>query len=307
MTTRIGAVVLAAVLVLGGCAHKVDREPAVEPPPATFGVGVVSTAVDTATAGRVGLDVYYPAQTDPSQLPRNGAAAAASSGPYPLVVFVHGAGAGAATYATMLQTIASRGYVVAAPTFPESSSPSIVGSNRALDLAEPQSLALPEIVERVRSAGIGGVPIASLLLPDELNLAGHSLGAATVIDAAFNSCCLLSEDVTSVTAISSVLLPGSGTIDLEGAPVMFAHGTNDEVIPVEQAEAAYDDAASPRYLVELVGAGHFELVQPNSPAYGPLLFSILAMLEGSSGGESVEAGLETAVASTDAVELRADP
>src|SRR5712692_8090719 len=39
-------------------------------------------------------------------------------GPYPLVVFAHGFGVTPASYAALLQRIASAGYVVVAPTYP---------------------------------------------------------------------------------------------------------------------------------------------------------------------------------------------
>lgn len=276
--------------------------------PGVHGVGVVSTAIDAGPtiAEPVPTEVFYPAQTTAGEPARSGAAAAAAQGPYPLVVFVHGAGNGADTYRGLIEILVSQGYVVAAPTFPESSSPSVVGSNRALDLAEPQALALPAIVERVRSAGIGGIPTASLIDPDQLHLIGHSLGAATVLSAAFNTCCRM-DGVTSVTGLSSVLLETSGEYELEGAPVLFLHGAEDDVIPVSQAELAYEEASSPKFLVVLPGQGHYEYVLPNSPAFGIVVLAVSAMLEGASGGTPVDEGLAVVEQQVDGLTVRADP
>jgi pimeloyl-ACP methyl ester carboxylesterase len=303
-------VVLAFTAVACGDDGGEPRRPAaeVELPDDVHGVGVVSTEVDVGPSigAPVPTTVFYPAQTPFGEPARQGAAAAADEGPYPLVVFVHGAGNSAATYRVLLEAVASRGYVVAAPTFPESSDPQVVGSDRALQLAEPQALALPAVIERVRAEGIGGVPTASLLTPDQLHLVGHSLGSATVLSTAFNTCCRI-EGVTSVTGMSSVLLETSGEYHLEGTPVLYVHGQLDDVIPVGQAEFAYQESAAPRYLVELAGAGHFEYVLPNSPAYGSLVLAVTAMLEGSSGGRPTPELLEEIASQVEGVQLLAEP
>jgi predicted dienelactone hydrolase len=307
LNARLGGALVALLLIAVACAHKIEPPPRVEATVGSFGVGFVTTPIDAGAdvGGQVPTTVFYPARSEADQPARANAAPAGSDGPFPLVVFVHGAGAGVQTYRSLIEAIAARGYVVAAPQFPESSSPDIVGSNRALDLAEPQALALPAIIERVRSAGIGGVPTASIIDPDQLHLVGHSLGAATVLAAAFNSCCRL-PDVTSVTAMSTVLLDTSGEYDISGAPVMFIHGQADQVIPVEQAEAAYEQADSPKYLVELGGTGHYEFVQPGAPAYGAVVVAITAMLAGSSGGQPVADGLEP-LTTSEAITLQLSP
>ena len=44
-------------------------------------------------------------------------------------MFVHGAGTGPVTYQPMIESLASRGYVVAAPAFPEARTPTSSGPN----------------------------------------------------------------------------------------------------------------------------------------------------------------------------------
>jgi fermentation-respiration switch protein FrsA (DUF1100 family) len=310
LNRRLGAALLAAVLLVAACGGSDDDGPRerVEAGPGGFGVGYVSTPLDLGpTIGQpVPTTVWYPAQVPMGQPSRLGAAAAVRDGPFPLVVFVHGAGNSAATYVALIEAIASRGYVVAAPSFPESSSPQIIGSDRAQELAEPQALALPALVERVRSAGMGGVPIGSIIDPDQLHLVGHSLGAATVLTAAYNSCCLL-PDVTSVTAMSALLLPASGDYDIDGSPLLLIHGEDDDVVPVATAESIYDQAAAPRFLLRLAGEGHYEYTQPNSPSFGALVLAVSSMLEGNSGGRPADEGLAAIDESSDIVSLQSDP
>ncbi|MGZ0153641.1 alpha/beta hydrolase family protein [Kribbella sp. WER1] len=54
-------------------------------------------------------------------------------------------------------------------------------------------------------------------------------------------------------------------------PVQLVHGTHDDVVPIEQSRR-YRDAASKAgdqvELSELPGVGHFELIDPQSKAWG---------------------------------------
>jgi len=302
---RVAALVAVALLLAAACSRKVDEPRAEEAPVGNFGVGVVTAQIDAGSAGTLPTELFYPAQVAAGQDARRAAATAASEGPFPLVVFVHGAGTTPNTYRALIQAIAARGYVVAAPAFPESSSPDIVGSDRAFELAEPQALALPAVIDRVRVAGIGGVPTASLIAPDQLHLVGHSLGAATVLAAGYNSCCRI-DGLASVSAISATLLDTSGDYDLSGTPLLLVHGRDDDVLPVGQAEAIHADAAPPNFLVELAGSSHFDLVQPNSSGYVPLLLAVTSMLAGDGGQRTVD-GLESVADSNEAVTLQSDP
>jgi predicted dienelactone hydrolase len=299
--------VLLAVLLLGVTACGDDGPPpTVTAPPGSYGLGFVSSNVTGDGGERIPVTVTYPSQLAYGTPARPAAPAAAARGPFPLVVFVHGAGASPQTYQRLIEDVASRGYVVAAPTFPESSSPDIVGSNRAVTLAEPQARSLPAIVDRVREAGIGGIPVASLLT-DDLHFVGHSLGAATVLTAAYNTCCRMS-GVTSVSALSPLLLETSGTYEVEGSPVLLIHGSADDVLPVASAEAIYEDAGPPKYFLELRDAGHFDYVQPNSPFFGTVVLAVTTMLDGySDGGEPPAGAMEHVAAASDALRLRAEP
>jgi pimeloyl-ACP methyl ester carboxylesterase len=276
-------------------------------PPGSFGVGWVAADVSTPH-GDTETAIFYPALVEAGAPARRRAAPATDRGPYPLVVFVHGAGTGPETYQPMIEAFASRGYVVAAPRFPQSSSPDIIGTQLAQQLAEPQARDLSLVIDRVRSGPTEGVAVPSLLLPDELHLVGHSLGAATVLTAAYNSCCRL-EGVTSVSALSAILLPTSGEFDISGVPLMMIHGVRDDVIPLATAEDIYESAASPKYLYEFSNAGHFEYVLPSSPVYPKVIVAVVAQLSGTSGGGEPDPEAMERVAETggDAIRLLADP
>jgi alpha-beta hydrolase superfamily lysophospholipase len=300
-----GAVVLA--LLVPACSRKHDSSPPPSTPLGTYGVGWVAEPAPTSL-GEVPTAVFYPALVTPGATAERGADPATDQGPFPLVMFVHGAGTGPQTYQPMIESLAARGYVVAAPAFPESSSPDIVGTSRAQELAEPQALALAQVIERVRTGGSEGVPIASLLTPGQLHLVGHSLGAATVLTAAYNSCCRLPE-VTSVSALSPILLETSGEFDIQGAPLLLIHGARDDVIPLDTAQDIYASAAPPKYLVVFEEAGHFEYILPSSPAYVPVVLAVAAQLDGTSDNGTLDPAALERVAETggEDIHVLADP
>ena len=104
-----------------------------------------------------------------------------------------------------------------------------------------------------------------------------------MLTAAYNSCCRLS-GVTSVSALSPILLETSGEFDISGTPLLLVHGVRDEVIPLATAEDIYESAGSPKFLLEFGRAGHFEYILPSSPVYVSVVVAVAAQLAATSGG-----------------------
>ena len=99
-----------------------------------YGVGVrTETLVDLSrptdaksgepakTSRTLVTSIYYPSSSSEGPVANEGAASATREGGFPLVVFAPGNGSSPAFYAVLLQAWAAAGYVVAAPTFPLSS------------------------------------------------------------------------------------------------------------------------------------------------------------------------------------------
>jgi len=101
---------------------------------------------------------------------------------------------------------------------------------------------------------LGGV--TDLVMADRLQLGGGAARALVGADAA-------AEPDRYAEASPAALLP-------IGTPVTLVHGTDDEDVPIELSRRYADQARAagdPCQLVELAGVGHFELIDPLSPAW----------------------------------------
>jgi pimeloyl-ACP methyl ester carboxylesterase len=51
-------------------------------------------------------------------------------------------------------------------------------------------------------------------------------------------------------------------------PVLFIHGDDDRLVPLEESRRMFERAGEPRRLETISGMGHFDWVRPNSPSFG---------------------------------------
>jgi predicted esterase len=170
-------VLAVAAVVLAGC-----LPPPPPPPPLTPITTGVSHAVATRqfafVDGSRPTPAYgaYPGAPSRS-LPTTVWYPSDGGGPFPLVVFVHGYGSTPATYAPLLQRVASAGYVVAAATYPLLSGQPAGPTDTVgwADLFPDTSFVTSQVLARSATgdAGIGG-----LIDPSRIAVAGHSDGAA---------------------------------------------------------------------------------------------------------------------------------
>jgi hypothetical protein len=82
-------------------------------------------------------------------------------------------------------------------------------------------------------------------------LVGHSFGGAVVISAG-----VMSEMVVAVAALSSQTFGADDVSDLAPRPVLFAHGGDDEVLPVACSHRLYAEAREPKQLIVYPGCRH---------------------------------------------------
>lgn len=183
------------------------------------------------------------------------AAPAVGDGPFPLVVFAHGFTGNGPAYRPLLDRWAAAGYVVAAPTFPLSSSGAPGGPALGDYVSQPADVSFV-LDEMLRLGGSGGV-YDGLIDAERIGASGHSLGAITTIGLAFNSCCQ-DDRIDAYVPISGTQLPfGEGSFSFEGDdPVLFVHGDADDTVPFEGSQSAFDDAGAGSALLTLVDGPH---------------------------------------------------
>lgn len=72
-----------------------------------------------------------------------------------------------------------------------------------------------------------------------------------------------------------------------GVPAILVHGESDDIVPVEMSRSTYEraiGAGDAAELVTLAGAGHFEVIDPRTWAYGPVRDAVARALGVFGGG-----------------------
>lgn len=182
-----------------------------------------------------------------------------TGGPWPVVVFAHGFEVGPDPYAALCEAWAAAGYVVAAPEFPLTDV-DVAGDYLDEDDIDNQ----PDDVRFVFDALLGrDSPLAGVVDPNRLAVAGHSDGAVTALAVA-------SEPMAGLQAV--VVLSGAPVGDGSGLnlPILVAQGDEDDIDPYENGVAVYEEAVAPRFLVTLVGGGHLSPFLDGSPYLDPM-------------------------------------
>jgi len=211
--------------------------------------------------------IYYPARGAAG--PVDGPGAAAAPGTFPLVVFAHGTNSNGPTYEPMLRQWAAAGYVVAAPTFPLSSHGAPGGDTVSDYPHQPGDVSFV-ITSMLRLDRTASSPIHGLLAPGRIAVIGHSLGAATVLGVAENSCCQDAR-VRAAVSIDGLELPFPSGQFFAGrtVPLLLFHGDADQTVPYSSSVQVYAAAPPPKFFVTLHGAGHTSFPQTTNPPPTP--------------------------------------
>jgi dienelactone hydrolase len=182
-------------------------------------------------------------------------------------VFGHGYNVTPAPYHDLLDAWARAGYVVAAPIFPleNANAPGGPDENDLPNQAGDMSLVISALT---RPPSPDAARIARLVNPDEIAAAGQSDGGDTALAAAYDP----TDRDTRIKA--AVILSGAQdpfarpfAMPRNGLPLLAIQGTADTINPPGMTYAFYDQAAPPKYLLKLIGAGH----QPPYTEPGPEL------------------------------------
>ena len=173
----------------------------------------------------------------------------------PLVVLLGGYGVGPATYQRLADHLASRGYLVAAPSLPQADPAQGIALDRTHldDEAKDASFVIDSLL-----AG----KLAKHINPSKVTVVGHSDGADVAL--------LLGYDpqvndpaVRSVVALAPD--PISGSVITGGPDLLLIHGSADEIVDPASAARVAEVVSAPRWSVTLIGADHASAVVGPSP------------------------------------------
>lgn len=171
------------------------------------------------------------------------------AGRWPLVVFAHGFQVGPAPYTALLEAWAAHGYVVAAPAFPLTDQ-AIAGA--ALDEGDIQNQ--PADVRFVTDQLVSpSSPVAARIDTTRVAVAGHSDGAETALAASAAAVPTGEPAYRAVIIMSGQPVPGTAG---RTPPALVIQGDADDINPPPLGYSTFAQAAPPKYLLVLHGAGH---------------------------------------------------
>ena len=275
----VGVLVVALTVTWGLNASSGNRLPRAEPTTSGFKPSTTSTssatgspagtAVGTFPIGTTNLDITEatsPASSVSRTLPTavwypanqagNGSAPDVARGPYPLVVFSQGYDLSVSAYAGLLEDWASAGFVVAAPTYPDTdpSDPAALDENDIVNHPADLRFVITTLLGDAR--GPGSV-LSGLVNAGEIGLVGHSDGGDVSLAVAANPCCRDAR-VKAAAILSGAELTTFGGRYFAGnsVPLLVVQGSADTInVPACSAQI-YDAAGPPKYYLDLVAAMH---------------------------------------------------
>jgi fermentation-respiration switch protein FrsA (DUF1100 family) len=177
-------------------------------------------------------------------------------GRFPLIVFGHGFAVTPAPYSDLLDAWTRAGYVVAAPIFPLENANALGGPDEKDLVNQPADMSL--VIDRLLTPTTArAAKLAAIINFQRIAVSGQSDGGDTALAAAFDP------SVRDTRIKAAVILSGAKdpfapdfSMPADGPPLLAVQGTADTVNPPGQTNAFFQQAAPPKYLLELVGAGH---------------------------------------------------
>jgi fermentation-respiration switch protein FrsA (DUF1100 family) len=209
--------------------------------------------------------VWYPALGSPGGPVVSNATPASAGGPYPLVVFGHGFAATPQLYANLLASWARAGYVVAAPVFPLGSADAPGGPDEADVINQPRDMSF--VISSLLSPGESDTgPLAGLVEPTRIAVAGHSDGGETALAVAYSRR-FGDPRVGAAVILSGAEISGVGGYRFTQAspPLLAVQGTADTSNEPKYTEAFVKQARAPKFLLSLPGAGHLRPYTSQEP------------------------------------------
>ena len=185
------------------------------------------------------------------------------------MVFAPGFDVAPRVYAALLQSWASAGYVVAAPVFPRTSPGAPGGLDEEDVVNQPADVSF--LITSLLAAGASATgPLAGLINPGEIAVAGHSDGGETALAVAYARR-LRDPRIDAAMVFSGAEISGVGGYGFAAAgapPLLAAQGTADRFNEPRYTNAYFKRAQRPKYLLRLLGAGHLPPFSSEQPQLG---------------------------------------
>ncbi len=231
--------------------------------------------------------IFYPASAAPMTAAVPNAPPDLVHRPYPLVVFAHGFEATPSTYTTLLSRWASAGYVVVAPALPLLNGDAPGGPSHA-DYGGPNIMDLDfALGEAVRRAGTAADPLAGLIDPNRIAVAGHSDGEVLAYALGFEACCH-DPRVKAVIPMAGNLANAQVMPTATGVPVLHIMNDHDEY-DAYSASIAFDRQylPAPHDLLTLVSETHAPaFTEPSDPHFDLVVQATVDFLDGALKGRT---------------------
>jgi predicted dienelactone hydrolase len=189
----------------------------------------------------VDLTVTFPAVRD---------VPVATDGPFPVVLFSHGAGGWRGVYSHPLSGIASWGFVVASTDYAEYGLLAQFGGgggSAADDRSTVAGAATATIDALAAANGASGGPFRGAIDIDRIGGVGHSAGGGTMFT--------LLNDSRIGAIVGWAPVPPTGPVTSH-TPTMVIAGAEDTAITPASAAASYDALLAPKRFVEIAKMGH---------------------------------------------------
>ncbi len=205
-------------------------------------------------------------------------------GAYPIVVFGHGLAGVPAVYVHLLSGWAAAGFVVAAPTFPNTS----FGAENFSMLDVPNQPAdMGAVLDGLLALGPSD-PVRQRLDPTRVAGAGHSGGAISALG-------LFTEDGPEgrdKRFRAGLILAGNsigvgGTFRDPPVPMLFVHAEKDPIVPYVTGRAAYVKVPWPKAFLTLPGSERIPpYLNPESPQFDLVAGATAGFLRWSLNGDA---------------------
>ena len=223
--------------------------------PASSGIANATT-LSGQPARLLSTTIRYPAVGGSLTSEQPGARAAVAAGPFPLIVFSQGYDTPVAAYAGLLDAWTRAGYVVAAPTYPDTDPTAPGGVDESDIVNHPRDLRFV-ISALMSQARRPGDPLAHLVNGQQIAVAGQSDGGDVSLAVAANGCCR-DAAVKAAVILSGAELPsfGGNYYSSGSPPLLVVQGDSDTINLPGCSAALYDQAPVPKYYVDLLGAPH---------------------------------------------------
>jgi predicted dienelactone hydrolase len=185
-------------------------------------------------------------------------AAAATDGPFPVVLFSHGF-TGIRLQSTFLTAhLASWGFVVAAPDHPSRDLFNVLGGTASGDRSDAVDDLLQTLDLVIATDADSTAPFTGAVDETLVAAVGHSAGGGTILGAALDERVLgyvsmasgvpLDDGTSTTTTLEPVVLPDT--------PSFFLAGELDAVISPDRTRASFEAVPAPSLLWVLDGVGH---------------------------------------------------